>query len=406
MIAIEEIKDKYGVEMALVILCCRVHFKTADEIALQYYIDSNFLDWNLVLTICRNHRIRPVVYKILISMIIPEKIRNEIKQEYLDITKRNWQLAVETERIIILLEENGITALPYKGVAYSKQFYGDLISREISDIDLVIKFEDLDKVIELMEADGYLSEIKDVYEYLGSRYKKYFKEYNFNKFSNKVRQFHIEFHWGIAEYFLSVNTKVDDLFQIADHKQVIINHEILFLNSDNHFTSMMVHHSFKDMFAFLRNTVDLCEMGNVKIFEKNGNLIKKTIDGLGMQRIWGITTFLSANLFGIHEAKNLSSTDKIKKYFLDQQLIVDNFNAHSIINFRIIKNQLYLRSNSYEKFKYLSTTLSNRFIPTPPDFKLFRFSKQLFFLYYILKPFRSLVKPYNVQKEKAKLIPE
>ena len=167
--------------MALVVLACRLYCKTATYTELQYYIDENDLDWKLVCTICRNHSIRPVVYKTLLTIELPVEIERLLKEEYLSCTVKNWKQALETERIITLLADNSIQAWPYKGTAFSRQFYGDIISRESSDIDLVIHPDDLDIVIMLMEKDGYLSEDNISFKYLRKKYLKNNKDYSFIK---------------------------------------------------------------------------------------------------------------------------------------------------------------------------------------------------------------------------------
>ena len=129
--------------MALLIQCCRVHFKTDSIQSLNEKIEKfgeNKLAEVLkrVQLLSRLHRIRPVVYRVLLNTIVPEEFKTLLKNELHSITLQNFSIAKETERIVIKLENAGITLIPYKGVAFSKQFYGDISMRESSDIDLVI----------------------------------------------------------------------------------------------------------------------------------------------------------------------------------------------------------------------------------------------------------------------------
>lgn len=59
------IKDKYNAEIALLILCCRVFLKTADNDQLAAYIKAHNIDWQKVYDLSTIHRIRPVIFKVL-----------------------------------------------------------------------------------------------------------------------------------------------------------------------------------------------------------------------------------------------------------------------------------------------------------------------------------------------------
>jgi hypothetical protein len=64
MIAISEIKKEYGdSSIALVVLCCRIHFKTAEISDLKDFVNDNDIDWGNFIKLCRKHRIRPLINK-------------------------------------------------------------------------------------------------------------------------------------------------------------------------------------------------------------------------------------------------------------------------------------------------------------------------------------------------------
>ncbi|MCH5689065.1 nucleotidyltransferase family protein [Niabella sp. W65] len=129
MILIEDVKSKYGTEIAMVLLCCRLHFNTEKLSSLQHYIDTCEINWDEVIYLSKYHRIEPVVYKILSKVDLPAAIASRVKQSQFFLVQNNFKQALETERIIELLESRGIKCTPYKGVAFSRQFYGDIISR-------------------------------------------------------------------------------------------------------------------------------------------------------------------------------------------------------------------------------------------------------------------------------------
>lgn len=404
MIAFNEIKEQHGIEMAVVIVACRVHFETATGNELQEIINNYTFNWQVVLKICRAHRIRPIVYKILSAIKVPSAIYAIIKQEYVAIVARNWELARETERLILLLKEKGVQAVPYKGVAFSLQFYGDLISRESSDIDLVISPADLNTVIEIMKREEYLPEQEEAYKYLDNTYFKYFKDYNFNKFKlnngRYYREFHIEFHWRVAEGFLGLPPQMDDYLFNNYREGKIINHCISFLNPAAHYLCMLIHHSIKDQLAFIRNLIDLSQF-------KEMHFIAEETGTLKQERVLNIASCLINDVFGInlYPQKNDSTANAHKKS-LDKILALKPINVHNIMNRTFIKQQLAYRNSLKGKLSFLSAFIKYRFIPGPKDIRIIKFPKKLFFLYFFFKPFRSLISPANMDEEKQRFVPK
>lgn len=81
MIPIKQIKDQYGNELALIILTCRVHFQSASEKELDQFIEQYKIDWNNLVHLCRWHRIRIVVYRMLTQINLPPEIHDRLKKK-------------------------------------------------------------------------------------------------------------------------------------------------------------------------------------------------------------------------------------------------------------------------------------------------------------------------------------
>lgn len=409
MIPVEDIKNSYGVEMAVVVLTCRVHFKTATTEELQLFIDANEIDWKTVLTICRNHCIRPVAYKILIGLRIPGTIAAVIKEEYFIVIAKCWQHAIETERLITLLKEHNIQAVPYKGTAFSKQFYGDLVSRESTDIDLIIKPEDLGKAIPVFKADGYLPESELMYEFFGSKYFKYHKDFNFNKFRKREREFHIELHGRIIENSIGIAGKVNDLIYKECGKLVLINTELIVLNPNIHYMAVIIHHGIRDIFRSLKAVADISQLTTNNNNELNRELINEYVSSLHISKVFALGNIISEKVFGIAMVDNFNYKIPSKKvnYFISRLLSTTALNLHplkSMMQYFII--HLYLCDSFTGKIKVISSFIQYRFVPSLIDIRIISLPKPLHFLYSIFKPLRSLVYRSTAMKEKQRLIPK
>jgi hypothetical protein len=408
MIAISDIKKDRGNEMAAMILCCRVFFETATITDLNDFIAGNDIDWLTLVRLAYQHRIRPVVYKILHLIELPGEINVLIYKQHAEITKLNFKQAVETERIIMLLKQHGIEAIPYKGTAFAKQFFGDLVSRESSDIDLVIKPHDINTAIAVLEHDEYLPELDHVYKYLGAKYHTYYKDYNVNKFKNGKREFHIELHWAIAEGYLGISDKINAFIFDVDDTIVLTKNRIRVLNKAAHFSSILIHHGVKDTFRSLKCIVDIVQASGQVCVQSNSRKIYESFADIGLKNTLAVGNALSEQLFGIGlmQTEVLKVSDSTVNYFYKQLLgkqILRNENTGNIAVW--IKKRFMLQDSIFYKLNFCWSTLKYRFIPGPVDFELIQLPKSIFFIYYIMKPFRSIIKPMDVVGRKKKLIP-
>lgn len=399
MIAIEDIKIKYGTEIALIVLCCRVHFTTEDQTALQNFINTSVIDWNDAIFLSANHRIEPIIYKILQKATIPADVANRIKQNQFHLIQNSFKLALETERIINKLAGHNIRCLTYKGTALSKQLYGDIVSRESSDIDLVIATADFDSVINLMQEDGYTFESLLEYNYYKDDVYKRNKDLSFNKYENDSRQFHVEFHWGVVDPTSGVKSSANNVLFDETTRMQLAKSEVEVLNISSHYLAVFLHHSVADGFSILRNLVDIGQI----IFLKdiiNTAYINQSISGLRLKKAPAICQFICKELLGIAVPLSVSVnlTTSEKDFFIEQllnkKMLGSNFKA------QLFKKSIYyLKDNATDKFRYLLRSFLLRFTPSRKDIRIFNLPRKLHFLYPVLKPFRSVFSPSTRAEE-------
>ena len=109
---ISVIADQYGIAMAIVIQACRVHFGTASIHDLNQLLSTAPEAHSRVALLSRLHRIRPVVYRVLLETNIPAPIKEQLKNELHAITLHNFAIAQETQRIVSRLQVHDIVVIP------------------------------------------------------------------------------------------------------------------------------------------------------------------------------------------------------------------------------------------------------------------------------------------------------
>src|SRR5205085_9266199 len=105
------------------------------------------LDWKRIESLATRHRIRALLYKHLKSFGqrrgIPPATWKDLEGHALSLRARNPKQANELVRIIKILRNENISALPFKGPALAAHLYGDVAFREFSDLDLLVRKKDL-----------------------------------------------------------------------------------------------------------------------------------------------------------------------------------------------------------------------------------------------------------------------
>lgn len=396
MILIEDVKSKYGTEIAMVLLCCRLHFNTEKLSILQHYIDTCEINWDEVIYLSKYHRIEPVVYKILSKSDLPAAIASRVKQSQFFLVQNNFKQALETERIIELLETRGIECTPYKGVAFSRQFYGDIISRESSDIDLIIDNKDFSRVLELMTADGYIFENKIEYSYYKEKIFTRNNSLNFDKFKGDAREFHIEFHWRITENFVKVHNDAHrQLFNNSD-KIILAKREVNALNANAHYITLFIHHSNHDGFRVLKNIVDLCQIIPSNNNDIDIHYIKNAFKKLRLVKAAAVCCYLSSELLGLDLPlspvnNNSLIPEKVKAFFMERLLGKRSYRDTALDNLDN-RSQLYLKDSFSEKIAFIFAGFKQRTTPSPEDLQTLKLNRNLYFLYPAIKSFRLLTK--------------
>lgn len=395
MIIISEIEKKYSPETALLLLCIRCHFKTAVYSEIASYVKEQTIDWASFRRQASYHRIRPIAYRSLLLGGIAFNGLDDFKAELQQYTLQNWQLAQETERVLDLFENKGIKATPYKGTMFSKQFYGDLVSRTSTDIDLLIDWDDLQPCIEMLKKEGYVPEWAMEKFYGWNKLKISENEYNMDLNKNGERLFHIELHWDISSKQIFVSKKATNILQHKKNNIQLLNNHVPCLTDSSHFITILLHHASKDVYSFLRNLVDIAQAAQRIQDQEEWATIKSGLSTIGHLRSYEIARELIKSLFGISLPQLANEPISTKTILLYQYDLLDfNKRIHPPSSMSRIISAFHKRSLQADtfkaKFKQYVGPIKIIAIPNWSDYMAFPLPRKLFFLYYFTKPFRLI----------------
>jgi hypothetical protein len=192
------ISHESGREVELLLLLSRVSPGLRTLERAQSIID-NGVDWDSLFALSGKHGVFNLVYKNLEKLKnVPADLIGKLRHAYHNTVRRNILNISEHDRIIEGLERRGIDAISLKGPMASEEIFGDIGLYPSGDIDILVRVQDIDRMKDFLESDGYRLEDKG-FDY----YRDFFIRELYHVSLSKGR-YVIEPHWNLFfRYFTS-----------------------------------------------------------------------------------------------------------------------------------------------------------------------------------------------------------
>ncbi len=121
-------------------------------------------DWQGVAVSALKHGLRPLLYERLASdtpgLKVPATVRESLREAFLANGLRNALLYRDLGKVLGVFRQKGIAAIVLKGAHLAQVVYPTIASRQMSDIDLLVKPSDLAQAAAALRESGYSCEIE------------------------------------------------------------------------------------------------------------------------------------------------------------------------------------------------------------------------------------------------------
>ena len=122
--------------------------------------ERNRLDWGIFLEKARENGVSAVVYSRLNEInkdcpSIPADIFKELRGDYYLNATKNTLIFEELGRALEAFKKSGLEVIALKGAALAEKAYGNIALRPMSDVDLLVKEEDVAHADEQLKNLGY-----------------------------------------------------------------------------------------------------------------------------------------------------------------------------------------------------------------------------------------------------------
>lgn len=115
--------------------------------------------WSAVVSEAGRHRVAPLVYQKIVQAnagsIIPDAVVKKLREKYLANAYRNTVLFHQLDAFLSCLNGENIPVILLKGAHLAEFVYKDIALRPMSDMDILVKEEDLSKTIRIAFDAGY-----------------------------------------------------------------------------------------------------------------------------------------------------------------------------------------------------------------------------------------------------------
>jgi hypothetical protein len=385
------------------LLCCartRIDPKALDRLSALLRRD---VDWEGVMHAAGIHGVLPLLYHSLYRNfpdLVPEATLNKLKQSFRFNVQHSFLLTAELLRLLDLFAIHRISAIPFKGPVLAASVYGDLSLRQFGDLDVLVDKEDVDRAGSLLISQGYRSLGDDgdssrgdsdpeEVAYLGPK---------FYVFVHENRGIRVDLQWRVTETYFSFSL---DRKRLQDQlAPVSIAGRSVFTFAPMNLLLILCAHGCKHRWEKMKWICDVAELVRAKGKEIDWRKIQQEASREGVSRM------LSLGLFLAHELLGANLPGEIL------QKAQSDFRGKAI--FRKIRGRLFSRSDKspggFERvlfylrtkdrwrdraqfcFSYLSQCLRVVVTPTSKERVSLPLPAPLFFIYYLLRPLRLMVK--------------
>ena len=370
-------------EIALILTCSQWSITKDTRETIVNHLKKE-LNWDYVFRQAERHWLIPLLYytlKLTAPELVPEDILERMNEIYLSSMKQSMIQASELLQVIQLGKDHEIPIIPYKGVALSQQIYGDIGLRISSDIDIIVRQQDMIRAKALLISQGYSHRISLTPE----------QDKKFIQVRCEYDLYHplrttIDIHWQFIPYYYLAPFEETDIW--SGLKVISLEGQEIFALSSEMLIIALCIHGAKHQWKELRQISDIA---GIIASEKdiNWKLILKIAREKRIERIISL---------GLRLVEELMKTDlppfvseAIKRDCVAQHLVsssIDTLFTEEQNPGGDIQEVLYwvsVRECLYDKIRVISLLV---FKPNHDDWAYISLPVILSPLYYVIRPVR------------------
>jgi len=182
-------------------------------------------DWTRLVEKAQQEGVSAVLFynitKHCLEYLIPQESYRDLSNHYYTNLKRNMAIIGQLREALATFQEAGIPCIVLKGIALAEHVYPNIGTREMSDVDILVKKDDLFKVDNYLSSIGYISQDsslgKAIHNPVG-----YLASLDYRKDAKSPLNLHV--HWHIVNTSVPATMFVEriDINRLWEHSAVTV----------------------------------------------------------------------------------------------------------------------------------------------------------------------------------------
>jgi Uncharacterised nucleotidyltransferase len=351
------------------------------------------IDWNYLLQLSLRHKVMPLLYRQFntdLAEAAPVRFIERLHDYFYLNATRNHLLTEELCEILRLFKSRGISAVTYKGPSLALDIYGDIALRQFSDLDIMVRMDDVAKASALLREREYRAE----HELTSAQAAVFLKLECEHMFFREEGRVFLDLHWGFTPSYFPIELDAENIWKrlapVALEKTEALTFSpedlllILSVNAGKEFWSQLVR--LCDIAELLRTRPSL-----------DWERLTREAQRAGARRMLFTSLRLARDLIGANipeqVAESMTADRKVEHlaFLVRQKLFQDTEEAGGISH--LLKPAKALDGLRARAKFHLRLALT----PTAEDWTFIHWPERLRFLYYLTRPFR-LVNKYLLRR--------
>lgn len=366
MYPINQLRKIYDNQQQLIILLSRLYFNRASREEVQEFVINNRINDERLISLLGTHGISAFIYHILdkYRISINDNFREILRERYLHNQMKCLEQAAIASRLQLSLQEKNITIIPYKGITFSYNYYGNIGLRESSDIDFLVKEDEAELIEQHLIEQGFKPKTT-----VPSAYKKYFRR-NFKDLSysapalTKTTGYSVEMHWRLLNAHYG-KYETFDFFAKGITRKKIAGLPFTSLTPHYDFLAVASNHFIKDLATRFKYIIDIACLLHTNGSEVNVAELKAIIRKHGFEKRMEHGLFLVDALLGLEIPGfefQYSFSEKDLHNTLEHSLIKIKISSGAFMN-----RSLHLQDTNFHKIRFLLRCIYNYTLPMAND---------------------------------------
>lgn len=228
-------------EEKALLLCARLDLDDAQALQLRDFLQDSSFHWPDLIYMAWKNAVLPLLYWNLnrfASALVPGETLQDLEKNFKMNAARNLFLVQELTRLMKLFQRDGFTVVPWRGPVFASWIYRNVALRYFSDLDILVRSQDVLPIKELLLREGYQTTLK----FTPAEESALLKLHYTYDFDSADRRAHVEIHWDIVPHYFHCNVNIDRLL----HRLVPVSlngYQIMTLSPEDLILVQSVHNA-------------------------------------------------------------------------------------------------------------------------------------------------------------------